>query len=113
MSDISRTAVIQVPDYMWDKVNTAIRALRELHRDAGGTSKVRKKGMRVTVTFTGTPGAVQFGMQNLAKVKQAVENTRSQIHQNLFAKMRRSEEERRAEVLDMILSELTKQKGKK
>jgi len=113
MSETSRTAVFDVPEYLWDKVNTAIRALREIHRDAGGTSKVRKKGTRVTVTFTGSPGSVQFGMQSLAKVKQAVENTRAQIHQNLFAKMRRSEEERRAEYLDMILSELAKQKGKK
>ena len=119
MSEVTRGDITLVPDYLWDRFHFATRALREIHKTAGGTSKMRRKKARgaayeVYIEFSGPPGAVQFSMEKMSKVIDLVQDARASAHEslnkNLFSGRFSRQERNRAEAFDVVISELLRKK---
>lgn len=111
--EIDRTARLEVPDYMWPKVQTALRELRKLHQRDGGTSKVRKKGRRVTVTFSGDPFVVKKSIDFLFKLRDTLEKSRRDLADSFIRRSEEYQEQRKREFMEMIFDMSMRQDVKK
>ena len=55
---IEHDMTIVVPEWAMDETLVVLHVLRAGHRSAGGTSKLRRSGQRLKLTFAGPPDAV-------------------------------------------------------
>lgn len=107
---ITSSSTSTIPGWAWETAKKALRQLRIMHRDQGGTSKLVREGDQVTLILTGPAQAVLDGLQ-LARgidrvVSQKVEEkaaSRSRLLDSMEAGMAGHEQRRKREFLGMVL----------
>jgi|GEM_PF-4981089 len=106
---IEHTVTLRVPSSMWPKAREAFRALRELHRDAGGTSRLVKNGETLTFTAKGPSTSVLDAIENAKRIQSKVDEKRESTVDHLREVLRNAEanrERRKEEFLGMVADEL-------
>lgn len=110
---IEHTVSFQIPEAMWSKTVEGFRALRKLHQDAGGSSRLVKDGTKFTFTAKGPSTSVLDAIKNAERLQKAVNEARESTVDLLRDVLRRGEanqERRKEEFLGMVADELMKKK---
>ena len=113
---IEHTISLRIPDSLWPQAKEAFRALRELHRDAGGTSRLVKDGDTLTFTAKGPSVSVLDAIENAKRIQAKVDDTRESTVDYLRDALRGAErrrEERKEEILGMVADEMLRQRKDK
>jgi hypothetical protein len=76
--EVSQVCVMTIPVEFWPNARKALRMLRELHRDAGGTSRLVRQGERTTLTAAGPAPAVLEAVANAQKIQTMINQSHSQ-----------------------------------
>lgn len=76
---ITHDIEIIVPDWAWESIAPAIRMLREMIRKAGGTTRVRKLGERVSFSATGPAPHVLAACDAVRKLERHVNDAREEL----------------------------------
>lgn len=112
---MTETVTIEVPNRLWEPTKQAFRALRTYLRDAGGTSRMTKKGTRVTLTVYGPERAVIDAVQNAKAIARKIQEQAHARRRSSDALFDRLEQERRARFdtfRDLLEAELRKRRGR-
>lgn len=104
---------LEIRDDEWGKASKAIRWLRESHRDAGGTSKLRKNGTSVYFSFEGSVQSVLDLSDGMKELKKALDDYRvikKQKMYDLVDRLESHERDRKAYLMELLVDELAKSK---
>lgn len=87
MSDIEHTVTFDIPSSMWPTASKGLRQLREILRDAGGTTRMTRSGNHITITAEGPHMSVLNLVESVAKIEKMVTDTRKGIIDGLRKEM--------------------------
>lgn len=113
---IEHTISLRIPDSLWPDAKKAFRALRQLHQEAGGTSRLVKNGETLTFSAKGPSVSVLDAIKNAKRIQAKVDETRESTVDYLRDVLRGAEsrrEQRKEEFLGMVADEMLRQRKDK
>jgi hypothetical protein len=103
---IDHEVTITVQAWAWPIVSKAIRAIREAHRDLGGTSSLRRNGETVTFGAKGSADAVLTACAAVVKIAAGARDARAKMRERLGATLAGAQERRHEQAKDAMLDAL-------
>jgi hypothetical protein len=115
MDNMTETLSFEVPDAVWEPTSRALRRLRELHRDAGGTSRMTKEGRVVTLSVSGDHAAVLDAVENGKRIAAKLQEheARSRTTSDDLYDMLEQDRRRRFHEFRGMVDDLMRKNGKR
>lgn len=84
---LEHTITLTVPTSLWPLASEGIRGMRQILKDAGGTSRLTRKGDTLTYTARGPVASVLNSIDGVRKVGEMVRAEKAKVVDGLMSKM--------------------------